>query len=219
MKKIVLLSLILLLLGACAGRKAVKLFNGKDLGGWYSFIESRGRNADPDSVFRVHDGMLMITGKAKGYLCTEKSFRGFRLVAEYRFLPAGAVTGKEIPHCSILYQVCDSCSDRFWPASISCLLQEGNSGDFYLLGGVRMYTHNEWENEGGVIHIYHSGNFENSPADWNTIEIVSSDDMMRHYMNGKLVNEGEYASSRHGRIMITSDGFAVLFRKIDIYPF
>src|SRR3954452_17988657 len=36
------------------------LFNGKDLTGWYTFLKGVGKNADPQHVFQVHDGIVHI---------------------------------------------------------------------------------------------------------------------------------------------------------------
>ena len=61
------------------------LFNGKDLSGWYSFFNARGKNNDPDHVFSVSNGLLHITGQEFGYIVTEKSYTDFHLVVEFKW--------------------------------------------------------------------------------------------------------------------------------------
>ena len=61
------------------------LFNGKNLTGWYTFLKTKGKNNDPDTVFSVNNGLLKITGKEFGYIITERSFDNFHLVVEFRW--------------------------------------------------------------------------------------------------------------------------------------
>ena len=65
---------------------AVKpLFNGKNLDGWYSFLRTKGKNNDPEKVFLVENGLLHISGKEFGYICTEETFKDFHLVVEFKW--------------------------------------------------------------------------------------------------------------------------------------
>ena len=49
-----------------ANDKTIKLFNGNNLDGWYTFLQNRGRNNDPKHVFTVRDGMIRISGEEWG---------------------------------------------------------------------------------------------------------------------------------------------------------
>ena len=40
--------------------KTINLFNGRNLDGWYTFLQNRGRDVDPKGVFTVIDGMIRI---------------------------------------------------------------------------------------------------------------------------------------------------------------
>jgi len=51
-----------------------KLFNGSDTKGWYTYLDSLGKNNDPDKIFKVENGLISVAGKDFGYLCTEKSY-------------------------------------------------------------------------------------------------------------------------------------------------
>jgi hypothetical protein len=46
-----------------SGKKKIRLFNGKDLDGWFTFLNNRGKNNDPKKVFTVHNGLLHISGE------------------------------------------------------------------------------------------------------------------------------------------------------------
>lgn len=60
------------------------LFNGKDLSGWTTWLVDTKRE-DPRGVYSVRDGVIRISGDGFGYLATEKSYRDYRLVAEFKW--------------------------------------------------------------------------------------------------------------------------------------
>jgi hypothetical protein len=62
----------------------VRLFNGKDLSGWTTWLVDTKRE-DPRGVYSVADGLLRISGDGFGYLATEKPYRDYRLVVEFRW--------------------------------------------------------------------------------------------------------------------------------------
>jgi hypothetical protein len=70
----------------------VPLFNGKNLDGWYSYLDSSGKNKDPNGVFKVENGMIHILdvpmsgGKSdNGYLATNQEFSNVRIHVEYKW--------------------------------------------------------------------------------------------------------------------------------------
>src|SRR5687767_9766825 len=64
--------------------KPIALFNGRDFAGLYTFLQDTKR-ADPRGVFTVRDGLLRISGDGFGYLSTERSYRDYRLVVEFKW--------------------------------------------------------------------------------------------------------------------------------------
>ena len=48
----------------------IHLFNGRDLSRFDTFLRDKGFNNDPDQVFRVHDGVVHVSGKEYGYFIT-----------------------------------------------------------------------------------------------------------------------------------------------------
>src|ERR1700730_8965770 len=64
----------------------IPLFNGKDFNGWYTYLDSSGKNKDLKGVFKVENGMIhvldvpMSDGKSEnGYLATNQEFSNVRL--------------------------------------------------------------------------------------------------------------------------------------------
>src|SRR6202035_876026 len=84
----------------------VPLFNGKDFSGWYTYLDSDGKNKDPKGVFKVENGMIHILdvpmsdgktpgGKSdNGYLATTQDFSNVRIHAEYKWGVKRATEGK-----------------------------------------------------------------------------------------------------------------------------
>src|SRR4051812_31313667 len=55
----------------------IPLFNGRNLDGFYRYVDRAGRNTDPDHVFQVHDGVIHVykdqadgTPVKSGYIAT-----------------------------------------------------------------------------------------------------------------------------------------------------
>src|SRR5436305_15253314 len=67
-----------------APQAILQLFNGKNLAGLYTWVKGTGRQ-DPKKVFTVRDGMIHVSGAANGYVATEKEYRDYRVVVEYRW--------------------------------------------------------------------------------------------------------------------------------------
>lgn len=64
--------------------KTVKLFNGENLDGWYTYIKGRGKNSDPKKVFTVSDGMVRISGEEFGCITTENEYENYKISLEYK---------------------------------------------------------------------------------------------------------------------------------------
>jgi len=123
---------------ATAGPKegVVPLFNGKDLSGLTHWLKD-GQHEDPRKVFTVHDGLLHISGDGMGYVATEKAYRDYRVVVEYKW---GARTdgGKYVRNSGILLHGTGSeggAGGGAWMPSIECQLAQGCVGDLIAIRG------------------------------------------------------------------------------------
>jgi hypothetical protein len=114
---------------------ATSLFNGRDLSGLTTWLRDT-QHADPRRVFRVTDGMLHVTGEGHGYVATEKTYRDYRLVVEYKW---GERTdgGKYVRNSGILLHAVgpDGGAGGAWPSCIECQLAQGCVGDFIVIRG------------------------------------------------------------------------------------
>jgi hypothetical protein len=67
------------------------LCNRKNLDGWYPYLQSTGKDNDPEGIFKVESGMIHILGIPQtgqeqdfGYLATNQEFSDVRIHAEYK---------------------------------------------------------------------------------------------------------------------------------------
>ena len=117
--------------------KIVHLFNGKNLDGWYTFLQKSGRNHDPQKVFSVTNGMIHIGGEEWGCITTNKEYKNYRLVVEFKW--GGKTYAPRINNardCGILLysKGPDGGSQGIWMHSIECQIIEGGTGDFIVVG-------------------------------------------------------------------------------------
>ena len=118
--------------------KVVKLFNGKDLTGFYTFLKGQGKNNDPEKVFTVHDGMIHVSGKLLGALITEKEYENYHLIVEFKWGDKTWAPRENKARDSgiLLHGVGDDGAvDGVWMESIECQMIEGGTGDFILVKG------------------------------------------------------------------------------------
>src|SRR5262249_16219293 len=66
----------------------IKLFNGQDLSGWRIFLDPA-KDAKPESVWSVKDGIIVCKGEPNGYLITEKEYSNYVLKVQWRWTPEG----------------------------------------------------------------------------------------------------------------------------------
>jgi hypothetical protein len=196
-----------------------QLLNGKDLTGWYSYLEKLGKNKDPEGNFKIVDGALHIEGKNFGYVATEQSYANYYLKAVFKWgqhQHAPRATGKR--DSGILYHFAATEEDKVWPKSIECQVQEEDCGDFWCVGTM-VETTNEWKTEWGMKHITRTAYFERPNSEWNTIEIICNGDQVEHYVNGHLVNSGTKASVTSGKILLQSEGAEIYYRSVELIPY
>jgi len=200
----------------------IKLFNGKNLDGWYTWMHTTGKNNDPEGLFEVEDGMIHIMGKIFGYMSTEKEYENYRLVAEFKwgekmFPPSvqGAPV-KDVRDAGVMYHIPVDAPDKIFPPSLEFQIQEGDCGDFWILEASITVRGKRYE--GGSIGIPKDRDAEKPTGQWNTIEIIADGSTCTHIINGVLVNKGTDASLQKGKIFLQSEGAEIYFRRVDLYP-
>ena len=119
----------------------IRLFNGKDLGNFYTFLETN-RYADPLRVFSVveEDGApaIRVSGEEFGGFVTRAEYENYRLVVEFKWGTQtwGRRLNKAMDSGILLH--CNGPDGNyagFWMASVECQIIEGGCGDLLMLEG------------------------------------------------------------------------------------
>ena len=216
-------------------KAAVVLFDGHDLSHFDTFLRGRGLNADPEHVFRVEDGVIHVSGREMGYIVTKQSFHRFYLRAEFKWGEGtfGERAG-QARDSGILYNI--QGEDKVWPRSIEFQIKEGETGDFWMTDGAALTGSDgkrvTWP-PGSATNIGHigkgpeqnvvgfrnaSGELERPHGEWNTLEVVVDDKVIRQYVNGVLANVGTDPFPTEGRVLFQSEGAEVYFRNMRLFP-
>jgi hypothetical protein len=195
----------------------VRLFNGRDLDGWYTFLQEHGKGRDPDRIITIEDGSIHLYKHADdgakvlmGYIATEKEYENYHLRWKYRWL-----TKKFEPRyalkrdAGLYYHILGE--DAVWPRALQFQIEQTNVGDLIALYGFQldswidpktageaMPTFLEPEDGGtpyvlggkGIAYEKHLGG-EFEKEGWNTAEIIARGDTTVHILNGKVVNRGK----------------------------
>ena len=219
--------------GVSAAEPFEPLFNGRNLNGWFTFDNTHGTSNDVEDYFKVEDGELVILdipetneNKAFGYLSTVNEYADYHLRFEYQWGEKKfAPRQNALRDSGVLYHLVGT--DRIWPSSLESQVQEGDTGDFFGLGGARVTSSlagREYSATGTV-----AGNTSqaraNTVADtldgWNVSEVVVRGDSAVHIVNGQVVNRvwdarlnGEALTA--GRIGFQAEGATIRYRNIEI---
>jgi hypothetical protein len=122
----------------------VSLINGRDLSGWYTMLLKSGKGvAEKRKIVAMEEQMLHILGNDEsddpvesGYLATNQEFENVHIRVEYKWgmkRHAPRFTPKR--DNGLLYGLVGE--DKVWPTCVDCQIEEGDVGDFFLVGGVR----------------------------------------------------------------------------------
>ncbi len=232
----------------------IRLFNGRDLTGFYGWLQDTAYR-DPKDVFSVRDGALCISGEIPGYLATEKRYRDYHLVAEYKW---GQRTygSKTVRNSGILLHAVGPDGNKPpWTSSIECQIAQGCVGDFIVIRGkdesgspipvtltsdtiIESDGKTRWK-RGGKPTDYsgsqfwwskHQPRFEekidtrgkddvDSPlGEWTRLECICAGDRITVRVNGIEVNECYNVFPAAGKMLLESEGFEILFRKLELHP-
>ena len=117
--------------------EVIRLFDGQTLGDCYTWLKDTQRE-DPRKVFTVVDGMIHIRGDGLGALVTNKPYRDYHLVLEFKF---GDRTWHEREDCArdsgllVHSNGRDGAYGGTWMPAIEVQIIEGGVGDFVPVPG------------------------------------------------------------------------------------
>jgi hypothetical protein len=206
---------------AASPAEPVRLFNGKDLGGWGHFL------VDPKvqmgDVWSVRDGMLVCKGEPLGFLQTTAEYTSFRLLVEWRWAPGAAGRLGKTPNSGVLLRV--NGEPKPIPRAYEAQLQSGSAGDLYGFWGLPLEGDPARRREskgntmlGDMVGFAKAEAAEKPEGEWNVYEIVVDGPSIVVHVNGKKVNEARGAAVLPGRIGLQSEGGEIHFRRVELTP-
>lgn len=202
----------------------MRLFNGRDLSGFYTFLRSQGLNNDPEKVFVVENGVIHVSGKEFGYFATNAPYANYHLSFEVKWGEA-KWPPREKPTIQrdsgvLVHQIGP---DKVWPKSFECQIQERDFGDIFHIDGISSIANGKRQN-GRVVR---SKNWEKPHGQWNRVEVIVDGDHITNVVNGHVVSEatnvtrgrdGKGGKLNFGKISFQSEGAEVYYRDIVIRP-
>jgi hypothetical protein len=190
----------------------VKLFNGKDLSGWGYFLVDE--DAKMEDVWSVKDGLLVCQGEPGGYLCTDKEYKNFKLVVEWRWPDEPGNSG-------VLMRITGE--PMMLPKCMEAQLKSGDAGAIYGFQGFHVGgPEDRWferpEAVGGMTGVRKIEGNEKEPGQWNKYEITLDGGKLTLLVNGKKVNEATDCDVLAGKIGLQSEGGEIHFRTVPLTP-
>jgi Domain of Unknown Function (DUF1080) len=200
-----------------AKEKWAPLFNGRDLTGWYTFLQKHGKDRDPDHVITIEENAIHIYKNAPeasqvvmGYIGTQKEYGNYHLRFQYRWGIKKFEPRFKLKRDAGLYYHLNG-PDAVWPRGLQFQIQQTDVGDLLTLYGFELDT---WidpktrsdaqatfgePEQGGQERVLGGkaiGYQKRLPGEievegWNTIEVIAKGDTTVHKLNGHLVNRGK----------------------------
>lgn len=217
MKKLIILSILVLGSIQIKAQKKINLFNGKDLKGWHIDVPALDNNPNGKNPFILRGKYLVSLADPQGHIITDKEYENYLLEVQYRFAGKPGNCGVLV-HAStprILY--------KMFPKSIECQLMHDNAGDFWCIGEdvetpnmeARRGPKKDWGvTEGKERRVKNLTDSSEKPlGEWNTMKVKCEGNKITVWVNGDLVNEG-IATVAKGQIALQAEGSEVEFRKV-----
>ena len=224
---------LLPLTAAVAAENFEPLFNGRNLDGWYTWDDRYKKDNDVERYYQVRDGELVILdipesdeNKAFGYIGTNADHENYHLRFEYKWEDKKFAPRKDrLRDSGLLYHLVGE--DRIWRTSLESQVQEGDTGDFFGLGGARMASSGNGRVYAPTGEIRDPGCCQTASAvadtleGWNTSEVIVRGDSAVHIVNGRVVNRLWDARANGqplaaGRIAFQAEGATIRYRNIEL---
>jgi Domain of Unknown Function (DUF1080) len=210
-------TILLVLLIARTGHaqpKKISLFLPQEKTKWHIYLEKSSLN-DPKQVFKFEDNAWHASGEDFGYMITNRKFKNFHLVFEFRWgekkYPPREKAKRD---AGVLYLVDLYSGDKIWPRSLEFQIQEGDCGDFWMTDSTTISFHGVQTEPKNWLRGEKLVDAEKPTGQWNTVEVIVNKGKITHILNGKVVNEGSNPSVKEGNILIQSEGAEIYYRNL-----
>jgi hypothetical protein len=217
------------------------LFNNEDLNDWEIYTRD---GSDGTGLFSIDSGIIHVypdqvhnSEQTFAGLVTKSEYSNYDITFEYKWgVNKFKPRDKFVRDAGILFHVHGE--EDIWPNSVECQIQEGDTGDMWIIGTrasslvnqtIRNYDpKGKLEIRGGDSKFsrFHRGYFWELPA-WNQIKIEVRGANAKFYVNDQLVNEAinmEYWDDSSeswkpltkGKILFQAEGAELFYKNIHI---
>lgn len=189
--------------------EAIPLFDDVTLGDFYfDFLED---DTEAEDIFELKpDSGLLINGKGKSpaYIQTLDEYENYELTFEWRWPDEPGNSGIQLHSTTTPAYL-------IWPECIEVQMEHKNVGDFWLLNQTIDVEESRIPDKAAERNRrLKIKDEEKKPGEWNDMRIIAKRDTIEVYLNDKLVNEGENASSTSGYITIQAEDSNLEFRHV-----
>jgi hypothetical protein len=198
-------------------REFASLFNGKDLAGWSIWLEGKEKNSDPNKIFTIDNEIIHDMGSDLGYILSDKSFGNYHFVVDFKWGEKRWPPRENAKRDSgICYNIPEGEEGVIWPRSVECQIQEGDVGDFWLIGYSTVQVNGKQNPPLPYSRLEKKKDAEKPTGEWNTVEVISFNGKCVHIVNGVVVNYGENSNLIGGKILLQSEYAEIYYRDIKI---
>ena len=192
--KPILSIVIFLLMSFChfiEAQSKIKLFNNKNLEGWYAYEPESGKHRTASDIFHVDHNMIRLYGDRVGYLMSNQSFKNFKLTVEYKWnIDSNFIRKSDKKNSGVMYLISADTKDTLWPKGFQFQIKEGATGDFVLLQDVTLFIKGLKTEPGRSVVSPRFLDAEKPIGNWNTLVINCLNGNIKQLLNGEIVNEG-----------------------------
>jgi hypothetical protein len=220
------------------------LFNSKNLEGWYQIVDGRGVDKNlfknEGGVIHAYSDQADNSIQSFGALITDKEYENYVLSLEYKwgdkkFKPRE----NSVRDAGVLFHMYGE--SVIWPAGIECQIQEGDTGDLWIIKSrastkvdpnIRAYG-----KDGLVSTLGFKGmDYNRFPRSycwekpgWNKVVLIVKGDHAQFFINDKLVNEAiemkkwdeeqnKWIPLIKGKILLQAEGSEIFYRNVTLKP-
>ena len=212
---------------------------------FYPWLQSRGRDSDPQGIFVMDGGVLHVLGIPPtdqevdyGYLATLEDIGDYRArVQQHWGVNTFAPRLGQLRDTGLLYHL--NGPDQIWPQCLEFQIMEYNVGDVWMLAGVGVFApvadtsaSEPMFDPLGTVADYRSGRIIKSSdaeslTDWNDLELIASGRDMAQIVNGQWVNGGSnleavqgdsWGPLSHGHLALQAEGAEAYYRSLEVRP-
>ncbi len=222
------------------------LLTDAELSGWFVQVNRIGRVPNAEQAFFVwEDSVLHVLPDAEAgsqqpfaVLVTDSIYDSYRLHVEYKWGEKKFAPRTEtVRDAGVLFHIYDTTA--FFPASLECQIQEGDTGDAWLVASRATCTLSgdagAYSPDGharvktGQRYTKFARSYSWEQPGWNTVDLEVDGPTARFYVNGHLVNvitdtqkpgpgPDEWVALREGRIALQAEGAELYYRNVVISP-